>query len=111
MLGELQAVLVSCLAAEDPAAALVVARASHPELDPWLETVDLEGLRLTALLIRKLRFERIVRGDPNLAARFEADPSGFTSIFREYLVTESPNRVFPEEEAEGFRRFLARSET
>ena len=106
MLSELQGVLVSCCVAEDPAATLAVARASHPELEPFLETVDIEGLRLTALLIRKLRFERIVRGDPDLAAKFEADPSGFTSIFREYLVEEPPDSVFPEEEAERFRRFL-----
>jgi len=110
VLGELQAALVACCAAEDPAAALAEARASHPELAPWLGTVDVEGLRLTALLIRKLRFERIVRGDPNLAARFEADPSGFTAILKEYLAAESPSCVFPEDEAERFRRFLARSE-
>ena len=74
-----------------------------------LETIDPDGLRLTALLIRKLRFERIVRGDPDLAAWFEDDPPGFTRVFRDYLASQPPDRVFPEEEAERFRRFLGRT--
>ncbi len=111
MLDELQAVLVSCCTAPDSAAALAEARGSHPELAPWLETVDVEGLRLTGLLIRKLRFERIVRGDSSLAARFEAAPADFTAMFRKYLVAESPSCVFPEDEAARFRRFIAQSES
>jgi hypothetical protein len=111
LLAELQGVLVACCIAEDPAAALAAARTAHPDLEPFLRTIDPEGLRLTALLTRKLRFERIVRGDPDLAGRFEADPAAFTAAFREYLVALPPDCVFPEEEAERFRRFLTRSET
>jgi hypothetical protein len=109
LLAELQEVLVSCCTARDPAAALAAARVAHPGLERWLATIDPDGLRLTAMLIQKLRFERIVRGDPELAARFEADPPGFTSVFREYLVAQPPTCVFPEEEADRFRRFLDRS--
>ncbi|MEE9128355.1 MAG: hypothetical protein V3U11_14580 [Planctomycetota bacterium] len=108
MLGVLQKVLVDCCLADDPVATFAAARKEHPELSPWLEHVDPEGLQLTSLLVKKLRFERILGGDPNLREQFQKDPQTFTIRFREYLAAVPPTAVFPQEEAESFRKFLAR---
>ncbi len=108
MLAALQQVLVDCCVADDPVATLGRLRQEHPELSPWLEHVDPDGLLLTSLLVKKLRFERILRGDPNLAARFQKDPQAFTLAFRNYLNAVPPTSVFPAEEARAFREFLAR---
>ncbi len=108
MLGVLQKVLVDCCVADDPVAALGVARKDHPELEPWLGHVDPEGLQLTSLLVKKLRFERILAGDPELRGKFQEDPQTFTIRFREYLLAVPPTAVFPQEEAASFREFLSR---
>ena len=124
-LARLPEVLVECLLAEEPEEALRLARGgedktgaltgedrqgtgtlSDSERD-HLARLDPDGLRLTALLIQKLRFERILRGDPDLRRRFEEDPEGFTRGFQRYLRATPPRAVFPAEEAEQFRAFLA----
>ncbi|MHC4516684.1 MAG: hypothetical protein ACYTGW_16895 [Planctomycetota bacterium] len=108
MLGVLQKVLVDCCVADDPVATFATQRKEHPELEPWLRHVDPEGLQLTSLLVKKLRFERILLGDPKLGELFAKDPQTFTYRFREYLNTVPPTAVFPREEAETFRAFLSR---
>ena len=107
MLAELQQVLVDCCTADDPLAAMAAARDAHPDLEPLLRHVDDDGLRLTALLVKKLRFERILRGDPDLQKEFEQDVPGFTLWFREYLAEVPPTAIFPQEEAQAFKEFRA----
>lgn len=109
MLDALQKLLVDCCIADDPVATLERLRAEQPELEPWLGHLDPEGLKLTALLVKKLRFERILRGDPRLAARFQQDPQAFTVLFRNYLNEVPPTASFPAEEAQAFREFLAKA--
>ena len=106
MLDTLQKLLVDCCIADDPVATLERLRGEHPELEPWLQHLDPEGLKLTALLVKKLRFERILRGDPTLAAKFQEDPQAFTVAFRNYLNAVPPTAIFPAEEALAFREFV-----
>ena len=103
-LERLQAVLVDCCVADDPVAALASARAAHPELAKWLDGIDPDGLRLTAVLHKKLRFERILRGDRELQEQFATDPQRFAIAFRDYLNRVPPTCVFPQEEAARFRQ-------
>ena len=106
MLAVLQKLLVDCCIADDPVGTFNRLRSEHPQLEPWLQHVDPEGLKLTSLLVKKLRFERILRGDPNLGARFQQDPQAFTVAFRSYLNQVPPTCIFPAEEARSFREFL-----
>lgn len=80
---------------------------SDPDLDAaertMLASLDADGLRLTSLLVHKLRFERLLRGDPRARAQFSADPAGFTGRFDRFVVQVPPTAVFPAEEAALFQ--------
>src|SRR5205814_1179579 len=54
-----------------------------------------DGWRLTALLVAKLRFERLLRGSGALDAWFDRDPAGFTEAFRRYHHDVLPTAFFP----------------
>lgn len=64
--------------------------------------VDRDGFALTALLIRKLRFERICRGSKRVEEWFERDPEAFTNAFRAYDAEVPPREYFPRQEADAF---------
>ncbi|MCE9634458.1 MAG: hypothetical protein K8T90_02030 [Planctomycetes bacterium] len=121
MLSEVQRILVAAAHAEDAPARLRAlvdeacrggaeddARAA-PRLTAderaWLLAMDPDGLRVTSLLVRKLRFERVVRGDATLLRRFEDDPAAFTNVFRAYCRDVAPTFAFPEDEARAFRAY------
>ena len=108
-LARLQEVLIVALGTDDPVAALASARGDRSltsvERDQ-LAGVDPDGLRLTALLVKKLRFESILRGDAELRRRFDRDPDGFAKAFDDYLHAEPRRAVFPVEEAARFRAFV-----
>jgi len=70
-----------------------------------LKHADVDGVSLTGLLVRKLRFERICRGDETAEAWFERDPRGFTEAFKRYNREVPPRDYFPRQEAETFRRW------
>ena len=115
MLSEVQRLLVAAAHARDPHAALQAGIAAAGALlsaaeRAWLASIDADGLRVTALLVKKLRFERIVLGDEALGARFDADPRRFTRQFERYAREVPPSFAFPGEEAEAFSRWLADSE-
>jgi hypothetical protein len=63
---------------------------------------DPDGLRLTALLVTRLRFERLLRGSPEADAWFERDPQGFAATFRRYHEEVPPRAFFPAAEARLF---------
>lgn len=96
------ALLMRALADDDPAAVLAK---EDPAL---LERIDRDGLELTVLLVRKLRFERILSGDESAREEFQRDPEGFTQRFREYHRAVPPVHLFPRLEARAFREFLTR---
>lgn len=106
----LQQLLTFCVADMDPVAALRSAL-DDPDLDgrerAWLAGVDPDGLRLTALLVQKLRFERILRGDPEVRRRFDEEPEATAEAIRRYLEETAPRAIFPAEEARAFRTFVA----
>lgn len=115
-LHELQQVLLDALRHEDPAAALRarIADASAAlgaRERAWLEDLAArqgDGLRLTRMLIRKLRLQRILRADPDAQAELGRDPEGFAAAFAAYDRDIEPCAVFPRQEAAAFREHRAR---
>lgn len=101
--------LAALMRAADPAAARD-ALLADPKTDPavarWLSAADPRGLHLGALLVAKLRFERLLRGDAALAEWFDAAPGAFTAEFARYHGEVGPEALFPGAEAAAFRRWL-----
>jgi hypothetical protein len=91
----------AALRARDPVAAV---RALHPD-------VDGDGVRLTALLVARLRFERLLRGSPDAEAWFERDPASFTRAFARYHAEVPPRAFFPAAEAALFAGWRERAAT
>lgn len=89
------AALAAAMRAEDPVAALAAASRDLPEL----RGVDADGVRVAAMLVAKLRFERLVNGSADAGAWFEMDPRGFVAAFRRYHREVAPTAYFPQEEA------------
>ncbi|MCA8952657.1 MAG: hypothetical protein KDE27_24305 [Planctomycetes bacterium] len=75
-----------------------------------LLALDGDGLRVTRLLLQKLRLERLLRADAAAAAALASDEAGFVERFRRYCDAVPPTAVFPSEEAALFAAF-ARSDT
>ncbi len=109
MLSRLQELLVLALRESDPLAFLQATVPNEVDLSDqeraWLLAIDGDGLRLTRMLIRKLRLQRIVRGDPQASAFMARDPAGFAACFARYDRDVAWNYVFPREEADAFRRY------
>ncbi|MDB4969254.1 MAG: hypothetical protein JWN44_4943 [Myxococcales bacterium] len=89
--------LAAAMRAADPVAAV---RALHPG-------ADADGVRMSALLVARLRFERLVRGSPAAEAWFDRDPADFARAFRRYHAEVAPRAFFPAGEAELFETWRA----
>lgn len=104
-LEQLQRAMADALRAEDPVAA-IRALAEAPSTDAALRSAllaaDPDGLRLTALLVAKLRFERVIRGSSAAGAWFDRDAPAFSAAFRRYHATVPPSEPFPAAEAKSF---------
>ena len=101
----LEDVLVKAMTSPDPA--LVIRRARSDKRLPSslhnaLAAIHEDGLRLTALLVVRLRFERLVQGSVEASAWFERDPEGFAAVFRRYHREVPPTAHFPPQEAQLF---------
>lgn len=109
MLSRIQELLVTALRESDPRAFLQAHVPGAADLTEeerqWLLAIDEDGLRLTRMLIRKLRLQRIVRGDPEASAYMARDPAGFAACFARYDQEVAWRYVFPREEALAFRRY------
>ncbi|HEU4420512.1 MAG TPA: hypothetical protein VFT55_16360 [Planctomycetota bacterium] len=68
----------------------------------WIEAISEDGLRLTRVLVRKLRIERLVAGDAAMAELYRSDPAAFAKQFTLYEARMPPHAVFPSEEAQQF---------
>jgi len=93
------------LTAADPVAALRrLARDRRLDADTRarLAAADPDGIRLSALLITRLRFERLLRGSPEAERWFDEDPLAFTEAFRAYHHAVAPTFFFPRDEAAAF---------
>jgi hypothetical protein len=97
--------VASAMRADDPVAALRAA-ASDPELSAehrrWLERADPDGVRMQALLVARLRFERLLRGSDEAEFLFEHDPERFAKLFRAYHREVAMDAFFPEAEGRAF---------
>jgi hypothetical protein len=117
-LARLQATLADVLAAADPVAALHASRAAASGASAAgdvlarahataLGAIDEDGLRVAALLVVKLRFQRLTNGSQHAHEWFARDPEGFTAAFRAYHRDVPPASLDPWGEAEAFERWLA----
>jgi hypothetical protein len=104
-----QRLLARALVADDAVAA-VAALGENPRLPHVLRSAAQQaapdGVRVSALLVAKLRFERLMRGDARLRAWFEQSPRVFVETFRRYHAEESPVSSFPRAEAQHFGEWL-----
>ena len=102
--------LARALSAKDPVAALEeLARDEElpPELAQRVAAADPRGVRISALIVVRLRFERLLQGSRSVAEWFERDGRGFTEAFRSYH-REVPSRAeSPREEARAFEAWRA----
>jgi hypothetical protein len=73
-----------------------------------LRAADADGLRLTHVLVTKLRLERLMRGDARAAADAAATPEEFMARFVRYAAEVAPTAVFPSEEAVLFQAWSER---
>ena len=69
--------------------------------------IDRDGFRLAALLVARLRFERLMQGSDAAAERFARDPAGFVALFRRYHAAVPAPADGPWSEAAAFARWLA----
>jgi hypothetical protein len=81
--------LAAAMRARDPLAAI---REIYPG-------VDADGVRMTALIVARLRFERLLRGSPEAEASFDRDPAKFAETFARYHAEVEPRAFFPADEA------------
>jgi hypothetical protein len=111
MLKAVQRVLLRALLSEDPAAELRLQLREATDLTPGeresLGRIDGDGLRLTQLLVKKLRFERLMEAVPELADLFTRDPQEFVRQFDAFTSAVPPEGYLPDQEAELYRRWRA----
>jgi hypothetical protein len=102
--------LAAALTAVDPCSALDVA-ACDPRLSQTardrLAAIDKDGFRISALLVARLRFERLLHGHPEVANWLDRDAADFTATFRRYHAAVTPTAFFPPDEARTFSAWLA----
>ncbi|WP_437622342.1 hypothetical protein [Sorangium sp. So ce1151] len=102
-------VVARAMTAADPVAALRAASADPAlpaALRRALRGADEDGVRMSALLVARLRFERLLRGSPEAEAWFDRDPAAFSAAFRRYNAEVPPAAFFPAGEARLFRGWL-----
>ena len=103
-----ETLLARAMTATDPVRALDEAsrdrRLPH-SLRSSLKRVDRDGVRMAALLVARLRFERLLRGSPEAEEWFERDPASFADAFRRYHAEVAPSAFFPSAEARLFREW------
>lgn len=100
-LRRLERAMAAALRSPDPAAALAGAIASFEgsPLAAQVAAIDPEGLRIAALLVARLRFERLIQGSPRASQWFESDPAAFARAFRRYHAEVPATAHFPADEA------------
>jgi hypothetical protein len=105
--------LADILRAPDPATALRAA-AKDPTVARWqrraFARADPDGVRLSALLVARLRFERLLRGCPEAEASFARDQAAFSAAFRRYHTDVPPTAFFPQAEAALYRQWVGRQQ-
>jgi hypothetical protein len=117
VLRDVQRLLLAALLEDDPVAALRGALDREGAGDAaglteqerrWLAALPEDGLRMSGLIVRKLRFERLTGGDHDLRDLFDRDPQAFLPLFRQFTSQVPPESYFPDEEARRFRQWKHR---
>jgi hypothetical protein len=102
-----ESTLTAALRSDDPVA-LLRAAAERANGDPALRRVLLaackneSGLRITALITTRLRFERLLQGSREANELFATNPERFASMFRTYHQAVAPTAHGPRSEAAQF---------
>ena len=98
-----QKLVADALTSQDPMAALHAARERFPpELVEAIDAADRDGVEMTALLVAKLRFERLMQGSREAIEWFERDAADFAAAFRRYHSAVPPTAHDPRGENELF---------
>lgn len=109
MLRGVQRILVQALLSDDAPAELRRQLTQAEDLTAQerlcVERLDADGLLLTALMLKKLRFERLTRGHAAMSDLFRERPEEFLRLFAAYTAAVPPTAYFPGEEAELFRKW------
>jgi hypothetical protein len=69
-----------------------------------------DGVRISALLVAKLRFERVIQSSRHAAQWFERDARSFTAAFKRYLSSVSPSATLATDEGREFDAWCAANE-
>ena len=72
-----------------------------------LAAIDEDGFRISALLVARLRFERLLNGHPAVPDWLDRDAAGFAETFRRYHAAVPPTAFFPPDEARTFTAWIA----
>jgi hypothetical protein len=105
---EFERLLANALTGADPVAALRSAAADAPEdVRRILADIDEDGVRLSALIIARLRFERLIQCSKPALEQFERDPRAFAARFKRYHTGVAPVQASPWDEARAFEAWLA----
>lgn len=102
--------VAAALRSDDPVAgfaAIALCDELPIELRQAAAAADARGIRMSALLVAKLRFERLQQGSAVAGRMFAEDPRGFTDAFRRYHRGVPPLAIGPRAEGLAFERWLA----
>ena len=106
MLTELEQSVLRALLAADPISQLEIERQRNglnASGRAFLDKISADGFLMTSLLVKKLRFERLTRGEPALEEFFSSDPEAFVRLFQNYTGSMPPTAYFPQEESTLFQ--------
>src|SRR5687768_16024843 len=93
LLAAYERVFARAFASRDAAAVLRAARKDDSlprELRDALARIDEPGVRLTNLIVTRVRFERLLHGSARAVRWFEDDPSAFAAAFKRYQDEVAP---------------------
>lgn len=106
-LSELQELVTALIADSDSLAALRAANLPSPARDA-VACIDSEGWRLTSLIVRKLRFERMCLADGAFRRAFEENGAAVVRQWEAFVRAIPPRAIDAFEEARAFRAWSAR---
>ncbi|MDA1264675.1 MAG: hypothetical protein O2816_06310 [Planctomycetota bacterium] len=98
-LARLQRLMADALVDPEPDTALRAA-------DPAFADTDPDGVRIAALLIVRLRFERVIHGSRQGGEWFDEDPAAFAAAFKRYHAEVPPTAATPSGEARLFEAWV-----
>ena len=105
---ELERLVADALTSADPVAGFERAArdpALPDELRAALAAAHPTGIRMAALLVARLRFERLIQGSRAAADWFARDPADFARAFKRYHHAVPATAALPSEEAKLFERW------